>query len=151
VSLRNYLSWVERARSFDALAALNPRDFIVTEHGDPERILGSAVTASPFLPAQTASIAPLPSVHTNRQSRRNPLPARIAAARFVQRKRMRLPIRVACVAYSDPLLRPIDRNETEVAVDKCAARCVVDFDVDRVRPVERVARECGHSRDRVRG
>ena len=48
VSLLNYLSWVERARSFDALAAFNGRDFIVTEHGDPERILGSAVTASLF-------------------------------------------------------------------------------------------------------
>ena len=48
VSLLNYLSWVERARSFDALAAFNGRDFIVTEHGDPERILGGAVTASLF-------------------------------------------------------------------------------------------------------
>ena len=48
VSLLNYLSWVERARSFDALAAFNGRDFTVTEHGDPERILGSAVTASLF-------------------------------------------------------------------------------------------------------
>jgi putative ABC transport system permease protein len=48
VSLRNYVSWVERARSFDALAAFNGRDFTVTEHGDPERILGSAVTASLF-------------------------------------------------------------------------------------------------------
>ena len=48
VSLLNYLSWVERAQSFDALAAFNGRDFVVTEHGDPERILGSAVTASLF-------------------------------------------------------------------------------------------------------
>ena len=46
VSLLNYLSWVERARSFDALATFSGRDFIVTEHGDPERIIGSAVTAS---------------------------------------------------------------------------------------------------------
>jgi hypothetical protein len=30
VSLLNYLSWVERARSFDALAAFNGRDFMVT-------------------------------------------------------------------------------------------------------------------------
>jgi putative ABC transport system permease protein len=48
VSLLNYLSWVERARSFDALAAFIGRDFIVTERDDPERILGSAVSASLF-------------------------------------------------------------------------------------------------------
>jgi len=48
VSLLNYLSWVERARSFEALAAFNGRDFTLTEHGDPERVLGSAVTASLF-------------------------------------------------------------------------------------------------------
>src|SRR5262245_32977617 len=48
VSLLNYLSWVERARSFEALAAFNGRDFTLTEHGDPELIFGSAVTASLF-------------------------------------------------------------------------------------------------------
>ena len=48
VSLLNYLSWVERSRSFDALAAFNGRTFTVTEHGDPERVPGSAVTASLF-------------------------------------------------------------------------------------------------------
>jgi putative ABC transport system permease protein len=48
VSLLNYLSWVERAQSFEALAAFNGRDFTLTEHGDPERIYGSAVTASLF-------------------------------------------------------------------------------------------------------
>jgi len=48
VSLLNYLSWVERAQSFEALAAFNGRDFTLTEHGDPERIFGSAVTASMF-------------------------------------------------------------------------------------------------------
>jgi predicted permease len=48
VSLMNYLSWVERARSFEALAAFNGRDFTVTEHGDPERLVGSAITASLF-------------------------------------------------------------------------------------------------------
>ena len=48
VSLLNYLSWVERAHSFEALAAFNGRDFILTEHGDPERLVGSAVTASIF-------------------------------------------------------------------------------------------------------
>jgi hypothetical protein len=45
VSLLNYLSWVDRARTFDALAAFNGRDFVVTEHGDPERVPGTAVTA----------------------------------------------------------------------------------------------------------
>ena len=48
VSLLNYLTWVERASSFGALAAFAGRDFTLTEHGDPERILGSAVTASMF-------------------------------------------------------------------------------------------------------
>ncbi len=56
VSLLNYLSWVDRARSFDALAAFNGRDFIVTGHGDPERIAGSAVTASLF---RVLGVAPL--------------------------------------------------------------------------------------------
>jgi putative ABC transport system permease protein len=57
VSLLNYLSWVERARSFDALAAFNGRDFTVTEHGDPERVLGGAVTASLFKVLGVAPIA----------------------------------------------------------------------------------------------
>jgi putative ABC transport system permease protein len=56
VSLLNYLSWVEHARSFDALAAFNGRDFTLTGHGDPERILGSAVTASLF---KVLGIAPI--------------------------------------------------------------------------------------------
>jgi predicted permease len=56
VSLLNYLSWVERARSFDALAAFNGRDFTLTEHGDPERIFGSAVTASLF---KVLGVAPI--------------------------------------------------------------------------------------------
>jgi hypothetical protein len=56
VSLLNYLSWVERAQSFDALAAFNGRDFTLTEHGDPERIFGSAVTASMF---KVLGIAPI--------------------------------------------------------------------------------------------
>jgi putative ABC transport system permease protein len=56
VSLLNYLSWVERARSFDALAAFNGRDFTVTEQGDPERILGGAVTASLF---KVLGVAPI--------------------------------------------------------------------------------------------
>jgi putative ABC transport system permease protein len=56
VSLLNYLAWAERARSFDALAAFNGRDFTLTEHGDPERILGSAVTASLF---EVLGVAPI--------------------------------------------------------------------------------------------
>ena len=56
VSLLNYLSWVERAQSFEALAAFNGRDFTLTEHGDPERVLGSAVTASLF---KVLGVAPI--------------------------------------------------------------------------------------------
>jgi putative ABC transport system permease protein len=55
-SLLNYLSWAERARSFEALAAFNGRDFTLTEHGEPERLLGSAVTASLF---NVLGIAPI--------------------------------------------------------------------------------------------
>lgn len=56
VSLLNYLSWIERAESFAALAAFSGRDFILTEQGDPERISGSAVTASMF---EVLGIAPI--------------------------------------------------------------------------------------------
>jgi putative ABC transport system permease protein len=56
VSLLNYLSWVERAQSFEALAAFNGRDFTLTEHGDPERIFGGAITASLF---EVLGIAPI--------------------------------------------------------------------------------------------
>jgi putative ABC transport system permease protein len=56
VSLPNYSSWVEHAQGFQALAAFNGRDFTFTEHGDPERILGSAVTASLF---DVLGIAPI--------------------------------------------------------------------------------------------
>ena len=56
VSLLNYLSWIERAESFEALAAFSGRDFILTEQGDPERIAGSAVTASLF---EVLGIAPI--------------------------------------------------------------------------------------------
>ena len=56
VSRLNYLSWVERAQSFEALAAFNGRDFTLTEHGDPERVLGSAVTASLF---KVLGVAPI--------------------------------------------------------------------------------------------
>src|SRR5262245_13011320 len=60
VSLPNYLSWVERTQSFEALAAFNGRDFTLTEHGDPERIVGSAVTASLFKVLGLAPIAGRP-------------------------------------------------------------------------------------------
>ena len=56
VSLLNYLAWIDRAQSFDALAAFNGRDFTVTEHGEPERILGSAITASLF---RVLGVAPI--------------------------------------------------------------------------------------------
>src|ERR671925_1630833 len=56
VSLLNYLSWIERAQSFDALAAFTGSDFTLTDHGDPERLLGSAVTASLF---EVLGIAPI--------------------------------------------------------------------------------------------
>src|SRR5204863_2414258 len=48
--------WVERAGSFAALSAFNGRDFTVTEHGDPERLLGSAATASLF---KVLGVAPI--------------------------------------------------------------------------------------------
>ena len=60
VSLLNYLTWVERARSFEALAVFNGRDFTLTEHGDPERIFGSAVTASLFKVLGSAPIVGRP-------------------------------------------------------------------------------------------
>jgi putative ABC transport system permease protein len=60
VSLLNYLSWVERSQSFEALAAFNGRDFTLTEHGDPERIFGGAVTASLFKVLGIAPIAGRP-------------------------------------------------------------------------------------------
>ena len=56
VSLVNYLSWTQSARSFEALAAFNGRTFTITEHGDPERILGSAMTASLF---RVLGVAPI--------------------------------------------------------------------------------------------
>ena len=68
VSLLNYLSWVERARSFDALATFSGRDFIVTEHGDPERIIGSAVTASLFKVLGVAPIVGRPLTGEDEQS-----------------------------------------------------------------------------------
>jgi putative ABC transport system permease protein len=48
VSALNYLSWAERTQSFEALAAFNGRSINLTDHGDPERLIGSAITASMF-------------------------------------------------------------------------------------------------------
>jgi putative ABC transport system permease protein len=48
VSALNYLSWAERATSTEALGAFNGADLNLTDHGDPERLLGSAITASMF-------------------------------------------------------------------------------------------------------
>jgi putative ABC transport system permease protein len=56
VSGPNYSSWVERSRSFDALAAFNGADFNVTGEGNPERIAGLAVTSSLF---RVLGVAPL--------------------------------------------------------------------------------------------
>ena len=60
VSLLNYLSWVERARSFDAIAAFLGTDLTVTEGGDPERLAGSEITASLFDVLGVAPIAGRP-------------------------------------------------------------------------------------------
>jgi len=48
VSTLNYLSWAERSTSFEALAAFQGNNLTLTEHGDPERLLGSSMTASMF-------------------------------------------------------------------------------------------------------
>jgi putative ABC transport system permease protein len=48
VSTLNYLSWAERSRSTGALAAFRGIDFNLTDRGEPERLLGSTVTASMF-------------------------------------------------------------------------------------------------------
>ena len=55
VAAWSFLSWVERAQTFEALAAFNGR-LLFTEHGNPERLLGSAVTASLF---KVLGIAPI--------------------------------------------------------------------------------------------
>jgi predicted permease len=44
----DYLDWVERNRSFDGLAALNPGVFTLTGLEEPERVPGARVTASAF-------------------------------------------------------------------------------------------------------
>src|SRR5687767_9545525 len=48
VSALNYLSWAERSTSMEALAAFLGTDFNLTDHGEPERLLGSTITASMF-------------------------------------------------------------------------------------------------------
>ena len=48
VSTPNYLSWAERATSMEALAAFNGADVTITDHGEPERLPGSAITAPMF-------------------------------------------------------------------------------------------------------
>jgi predicted permease len=47
-SALNYLSWAERSKSFDALAAFGSIGLTLTGNGDPELVGGSAVTASLF-------------------------------------------------------------------------------------------------------
>ncbi len=48
VSTLNYLSWADRATSTEALAASQSSSVTLTDHGEPERLAGSAVTASMF-------------------------------------------------------------------------------------------------------
>jgi putative ABC transport system permease protein len=48
VSTLNYLSWAERTTSTEALAAFGGADVTLTDHGEPERLPGSAITASMF-------------------------------------------------------------------------------------------------------
>jgi putative ABC transport system permease protein len=48
VSALNYLSWAERTKSFDAIAAFGDTGVTLTDAGDPELLGGSFVTASLF-------------------------------------------------------------------------------------------------------
>jgi putative ABC transport system permease protein len=48
VSTLNYLSWAERATSTEALAAYAAANVTLTDHGEPERLPGGAITASMF-------------------------------------------------------------------------------------------------------
>jgi putative ABC transport system permease protein len=47
-SALNYLSWVERSKSFEAIAAFGSTALTLTDDGDPELVGGSFVTASLF-------------------------------------------------------------------------------------------------------
>ncbi|MEZ4415749.1 MAG: ABC transporter permease [Gemmatimonadota bacterium] len=44
----DYLDWVERQRSFESLAAINPGSFTLTRASEPERVYGTYATASAF-------------------------------------------------------------------------------------------------------
>jgi hypothetical protein len=44
----DYIDWVERNRSFEALALLNPGSHTLTGMPEPERVFGTAVTANVF-------------------------------------------------------------------------------------------------------
>jgi predicted permease len=44
----DYIDWVERNRSFEVLALLNPGSYTLTGMPEPERIYGTAVTANVF-------------------------------------------------------------------------------------------------------
>ena len=48
VSALNYLSWAERSKSFDAIAAFGNTGLTLTGEGDPDLLNGSIVTASLF-------------------------------------------------------------------------------------------------------
>lgn len=48
VSALNYLSWAERSKSFDAIAAFGSAGLTLTGDGDPDLLNGSVVTASLF-------------------------------------------------------------------------------------------------------
>jgi predicted permease len=60
VSALNYLSWAERTRSFEALAAFSSGSITLTDHDDPERLTSSAITASMFRVLGLAPIAGRP-------------------------------------------------------------------------------------------
>ncbi|MCA9736152.1 MAG: ABC transporter permease [Gemmatimonadetes bacterium] len=44
----DYLDWVQRNRTFESLAALNPGPFTLTGQSEPERVYGTYATASAF-------------------------------------------------------------------------------------------------------
>jgi putative ABC transport system permease protein len=48
VSTLNYRSWAERSESLDAIAAFGGADATLTDHGEPERVPGLAMTGSMF-------------------------------------------------------------------------------------------------------
>jgi putative ABC transport system permease protein len=56
-SALNYLSWVARAQSFDAIAAFGSAGMTLTDGGDPEMLPGSFVTPSLFQVLRVSPIA----------------------------------------------------------------------------------------------